>query len=187
MNHSTRLIRRPWRAWPTAARTAAAVAVLAGTASAAGVGFAATPAQLGNALAFSRCMRAHGVPNFPDPNSSGVWPKTEVKALGQANPSLFDSANRTCGDLIPSGGNGETAGQIAELWNQFRQYARCMRHHGVPNYPDPSSRSATDRRPTFNLAASGLNPSSPQLRATAQQCAALLHRAGLSSDASMIP
>ena len=30
-------------------------------------------------LAFSHCMRANGVPNFPDPNSSGEWPKPQVE------------------------------------------------------------------------------------------------------------
>jgi hypothetical protein len=38
-------------------------------------GAAPTPAQQAQAqvtqLKFSRCMRAHGVPNFPDPSGSG--------------------------------------------------------------------------------------------------------------------
>jgi hypothetical protein len=150
-------------------------------------GAATSQSLTSQTLAYVRCMRSHGVPDFPDPNSSGQIPKTDVLDAKNANPSQFDSAEHTCGHLLPSGGNGETPAEIAQDWNQFRQFTRCMRHHGVPNWPDPSSRSATDRRPTFDLTGSGLNPSSPQLRATAQQCAAPLHRAGLPADASLIP
>jgi hypothetical protein len=150
-------------------------------------GAATSQSLTSQTLAYAHCMRSHGVPDFPDPTSSGQIPKTEVLDAEQANPSQFDSAERTCGHLLPNGGNGDTPAEIAQDWSQFRAFARCMRHHGVPNWPDPSSRSATDRRPTFDLTAGGLNLSSPQLRATAQQCAAPLHRAGLPADASLIP
>jgi hypothetical protein len=36
-------------------------------------------------LAFSRCMCSHGAPTFPDPNSSGVWPKSQVE-IAAGNP-----------------------------------------------------------------------------------------------------
>jgi hypothetical protein len=150
-------------------------------------GAATSQSLTSQTLAYVHCMRSHGVLDFPDPTSSGQIPKAEVLDAKQANPSQFDSAERTCGHLLPSGGNGEPPAEIAQDWSHFRAFARCMRHHGVPNWPDPSSRSATDRRPTFDLTASGLNLSSPQLRATAQQCAAPLHRAGLPADASLIP
>lgn len=134
-------------------------------------------------LAYSGCMRSHGVPTFPDPDSSGL-PKAQVVNARKDNPSRFDAANTTCRHLLPSGGtsgfNGETPAQIAQDWNDFREFARCMRSHGVPNWPDPTNRSASDNRPAFNLTAVGLYPNSqPQLRTKAQQCATLLHLGGL--------
>ncbi len=129
-------------------------------------------------------MRSHGVPTFPDPDSSGQIPKTHVVNARKGNPSRFDTANTACRHLLPSGGasggNGETPAQIAQDWTDLRKFARCMRSHGVPNWPDPTSRSTSDNRPAFNLTAAGLYPNSQtQLRTKAQQCATLLHLRGL--------
>jgi len=155
------------------------------------LGAATTPTQRstssGSALAYAGCMRSHGVSSFPDPDGTGEIPKAQVVSARKANPARFDAANAACRHLLPSGGNGETPAQLAADWSQFRAFARCMRRHGVANFPDPTNRSATDRRPSFDIAAAGLDPSSPQLRAKAQQCAAPLHRAGLPADASLIP
>ena len=127
------------------------------------------------ALAYARCMRSHGVPTFPDPDSSGQIPKAQVVNVRQDNPSRFDTANATCRDLLPNGGtNGPTPAQIAQDWTDFRAFARCMRSHGVANWPDPTRRSTSDNRPAFNLTAVGLHPNSqPQLKTKAQQCASL--------------
>jgi hypothetical protein len=136
-------------------------------------------ASTSQTLAYARCMRSHGVPSFPDPTSSGL-PKAEVVSARRVNPSRFDSANGDCAHLLPGGGgNGETPAQIAQDWQQFRQFAQCMRRHGVPNWPDPSARSTTDRRPAFDITAAGLDGNSPQLRAQAQRCATLVHIDGL--------
>ena len=129
-------------------------------------------------LAYSHCMRSHGVPTFPDPDSNGL-PKSQVVSARTVDPSRFDSANTACRHLLPSGetsgGNGETPAQIAQDWTAFRSFARCMRSHGVPNWPDPTSRSRSDSRPAFNITAVGLDGTSAQLRAKAQHCASLLH------------
>jgi hypothetical protein len=129
-------------------------------------------------LAYARCMRSHGVPTFPDPDSNGL-PKTQVVDARKVDPSRFDSADTACRHLLPSGGtgggNGETAAQIAQDWIAFRTFARCMRSHGVPNWPDPTSRSASDSRPAFDITAAGLDGNSPPLRAKAEQCASQLH------------
>jgi hypothetical protein len=124
-------------------------------------------------------MRMHGEPGFPDPSDGGQIMKSEVVALRRADPSQFDSAQSACGGLLPPGGNGETPAQIAQDWAQDRRFARCMRNHGVPNWPDPTSRSTTDRRPAFAITAVGLDGNSPQLRAKAQQCVSQLHLDGL--------
>jgi hypothetical protein len=130
-------------------------------------------------LAYASCMRSHGVPTFPDPNGGGQIDKTQVMSARNANPSRFDAAGNACRHLLPNGGNGETPAQIAQDWTAFRKFTDCMRSHGVRNFPDPTSRSTTDKRPTFNITAVGLDGNSPQLRARAGQCASILHLGGL--------
>jgi hypothetical protein len=56
---------------------------------------APSAAQQRRALAFARCMRAHGVPNFPDPTSSGR-PVRSGPQLSITSPA-FKSAAKTCG------------------------------------------------------------------------------------------
>src|SRR6202034_4091048 len=53
-----------------------------------------------SALAFSRCMRSHGVTSFPDPNSSGEIPKNEVVPL--ASSPQFRVAQGLCQHLLPN-------------------------------------------------------------------------------------
>src|SRR6266536_2168452 len=95
MNDSTRVIGQSQRAWPPTARTVAAViatAVLAllavacsgGSPSSAGSGGSSSVGGSTNsqkALAYSRCMRSHGVPKFPDANSSNELPSGLPKSL----------------------------------------------------------------------------------------------------------
>jgi len=125
-------------------------------------------------LAYARCMRTHGVPTFPDPNGSGQIAKNTVVNAQKDDPSRFDSADAACRHLAPNGGNGETPAEITQDWQHFRQFAQCMRRHGVPNWPDPTSRSATDRRPKFDIKAAGLFPFTPQIRAKVDRCTPLL-------------
>jgi hypothetical protein len=65
-----------------------------------------TPSELqqakAQALAFSRCMRSHGVAGFPDPDSSGRIPDPASlrPPINQGAP-LFQAANRACGKYRP--------------------------------------------------------------------------------------
>jgi hypothetical protein len=184
MNDSTRAMRRPRGAWPRHARTAAAVIATAALALLAACGGSPSPAGSGGSpgaagsansqklLAFSRCMRSHGVPNFPDPNSSGVLPKSQIAQLTASNPQ-FPAAHRACGHLLPNGGQ-PTQAQAQQAWNDMRNFARCMRSHGVSNWPDPGPTSQQDQRPFFNLPAS-INPNAPQITTKIRACQHVLH------------
>jgi hypothetical protein len=192
MNDSTRVRRWPRRARPRPARTTAAIiatAVLALLAAACGGSPGSHVAQLGSTttkrstsssaaaqqngmLAFSRCIRSHGVPNFPDPNSSGVLPKSQVAQLTVSNPQ-FPAAHRACEHLLPNGGQ-PTQAQVQQAWNDMRNFARCIRSHGVPNWPDPAPTSQQDQRPFFHLPDS-IDPNAPQITTTIRACQHVLH------------
>lgn len=68
-----------------------------------------TAAMQAHALKFSQCMRAHGVPNFPDPKFEGGGVRMSLHAgPGGIDPrsSQFQAAQKACqGDLpFPKGG-----------------------------------------------------------------------------------
>ena len=117
-------------------------------------------------------MRAHGVAGFPDPNSSGVLPKLQVAQLAARDPQ-FVPAHRACEHLLPNGGLPSSA-QVQQAWNDMRSFARCMRSHGVRNWPDPTVTSRQDNRPFFYVPPS-INPSSPQIVAKIDLCRHVLH------------
>ncbi|MGH7732796.1 MAG: hypothetical protein ACREOE_03605, partial [Gemmatimonadales bacterium] len=99
-------------------------------------------------LAFSRCMRSHGVAEFPDPTSNGALPKVSPQQLGVSSSQL-DSAQTACQPLLPAGGSLEQQtsclmlgncppAEVRQMLVAERKYARCMRSHGVPSWPDPT-------------------------------------------------
>jgi hypothetical protein len=94
---------------------------------------ARTGGNAGPLLRFAQCMRAHGVPNFPDPSSNGglIIPNY-IDTDGPA----FKSAQQACGHLARS---GRQAGASDNRKLQLLALAKCMRAHAVPNFRDPSS------------------------------------------------
>ena len=77
---------------------------------------------------------------FPDPNSSGEIPKEKVVAAVVSNPQS-QAAQRACRHLIPESGLGppETATPTRTRLADALSFARCMRAHGFPSFPDPTS------------------------------------------------
>jgi hypothetical protein len=100
------------------------------------------------ALAYSRCMRSHGVPSFPDPSSGGVIPKISPQELGSPQ---FRAAARACQRLLPAGADDMfPPGEVQQLLIGMLRFSQCMRSHGVPNWPDPTTDA--EGRPGFPLA-----------------------------------
>jgi hypothetical protein len=189
MNHSTRVMRRPRRAGPPAARTVAAIIATAalallpaacssGSPSSSGAGGspdAGGSASSPSALAYSQCMRSHGVPDFPDPPSGGGVPKGSAQQFGVSN-SQYQAAQTACEHLLPAGPNHQfPAGEVQQVLAGMRTFAKCMRSHGVPNWPDPSTDS--NGQPVFDISSHGITPSvrrSPQVQTTMTECQHLL-------------
>ena len=89
-------------------------------------------------LHFAVCMRSHGVTGFPDPSTGGggihLSPGTGVDPASPA----FQAAMAACKKQLPGGGPKAT--QLTESQKlQALRFARCMRAHGVSNFPDPAS------------------------------------------------
>jgi hypothetical protein len=177
MNNRARTPGRPRRPQPAARIAAATVATAALAlltacgASPGGTPPPATAAQPGGLLAFSRCMRAHHLPAFPDPDSSGALPKRQVAQLAASSPQ-FPAAHRACEHLLPNGGQPDQA-QVRQAWADMRTFARCMRAHGVAGWPDPAITSRQDQRPFFHLPAA-IDPNAPQITDKIRGCQATL-------------
>ena len=163
-------------------RTTAAVAVTAGLTLLAACGGSSSPAALGagasgtarSAVAFARCVRAHGVPDFPDPGSNGVFDKNKMKQLGVSDAQMR-AAVTACQNLLPAGPAPLTARQQQD----YLRAAACMRSHGIINFPDPAF---SDGSVSLHVPPS-MDTKSQQFTRARQTCARLIP-AGLPYSAS---
>jgi hypothetical protein len=82
---------------------------------------------------YSDCMRTHRVPNFPDLNANG-----SVSVPSSINPAspAFESAQSACASLRPRGSPPSPISAPQQA--SFDANARCMRTHGIPDFPDPT-------------------------------------------------
>jgi hypothetical protein len=139
--------------------------------------------QRAGLLAYSSCMRSHGVPNFPDPTSSGGIPKQGVvSALQAVSKSQVTAAQTACQHLLPAGGlSGQTVQPITAQDQQYYLNAvACMRAHGITNFPDPVFSGGGV---SFSIGHSGIDTNSPQFIQANQTCRKLIP-AGLPDSGS---
>ena len=115
-------------------------------------------------LEFDQCMRSHGVAGFgegggPTPGS----PVTGGSGMSYAgnsfdpNSPTVEAAEKACqkyavGSMVSPAG-------AAQLLAEQLKFAQCMRAHGEPDFPDPSStggfdvpNSVDENSPTFQTA-----------------------------------
>jgi len=132
----------------------------------------ATP-QKGQAglLAYSECMRSHGVPEFPDPVGNALQVRVSPGSDLDPNSAQMQTAQKACQSLQPGGAQG---GQISPAQQaDALKYSACMRSHGVPNFPDPVFSNGGAQ-----LKITGIDPNSPQFAAAQKACQSLRPGAG---------
>ena len=124
-------------------------------------------------VAFADCMRSHGVPTFPGPDSSGGIPKIQVVAAARSNPK-FNAAQTDCNHLAPSGSLAppETAQQQRTRLEDELSFARCMRSHGEMSFPDPT---AQGQLTVEMVEAQGIDVHSPAVLRVVQACLPASH------------
>jgi hypothetical protein len=126
------------------------------------------------ALKLSECMRANGVPNFPDPNGQGVIQGSGI----DPNSPQFQKAQQTCAKQLGGGAGTRSPAQIARAEAAALAFSKCMRSHGVPDLPDPqfSSGGGISIRITGHAGGgnNGLDPNSPIFQKAQQTCGSLL-------------
>jgi hypothetical protein len=103
------------------------------------------------------------VPKYPDPTSNGLV-KESLQQLGVSS-SRFQSASSACNHLLPNGGRAPNPARVQQARAQALEYARCVRSHGVPNFPDPGSDGRIPDPATV-----GVDQGSPKFEAANQAC-----------------
>ncbi len=147
---------------------------------------AAAPSDPGaQAIKFSECMRAHGVPNFPNPQVSqnGNSVKVAIRVNpGETNSPKFGSAQKACRSLLPSG-NGRDPILSPALQAQYLKAAACIRAHGVPSFPDPVFTNGGAHIPN----AQSYNLNAPPLKTAIQACLSVIPAGALGGSSSAQP
>lgn len=149
------------------------------TTSAAGAVGAGSSAPGGELAEYARCMRSHGVSNFPDQasfdSSAGIRAvKGQINQASesQASSPRFQAAQRTCASYAPQ--SRPPAHVSPQQMQKLLAVTRCMRAHRVPNFPDPNPT-------TGELSPAGIDTNSPLVLAALKACRSLGQAAGLRS------
>jgi hypothetical protein len=123
------------------------------------------------ALKFAACVRSHGVPSFPDPTAQGTFNFT-----GDLNRTpQFQSATQTCSRLLHVGGGTPSPAQQAKALASLLKFSECMRSHGVPSFPDPTTSPGGGVGLSLHAQpGSGLDPNSPVFEDAQRACQSLM-------------
>jgi hypothetical protein len=133
-------------------------------------GPAASPGQAlyVQALTYSRCMRTHGVPDYPilkqGPGGTLVHPLSPP--AGMLTAPGYDAAFRACLKLAVTGGRSPARYRAMAL--KGLKQSQCMRAHGITNYPSPATLAGGLHVPDFWTI--GLDPHTLQFQAASRAC-----------------
>jgi hypothetical protein len=113
--------------------TGASSPPVASISSSASATASASGSERASVLAYSRCMRAHGIKDFPDPGADGglrldAHPGSDV----DPNSPRYQAADTACKSLLPP-----PKAPPKNLKAQNLKYSKCMRAHGIGDFPDP--------------------------------------------------
>jgi hypothetical protein len=168
-----------------AATAIAAAAVLAAGCGSSSPQTSSTAADQPQSIAtaaykYSACMRDHGVPDFPDPQVSSSGGQVSVRQMVPASAGQspqFKTAQKSCQSILPGAGNVNPA-QAAAQQRAHKQvllaFARCLRTHGLANFPDPNSQGQLTSQ---MISAAGIDLHQPAVLTAAKECVGVTHGA----------
>jgi hypothetical protein len=103
-------------------------------------------------VAYARCARSHGMPNLPDPQvddqgndhypsldlqGKWSWPQSVIHGCA----SVWDRVHAIRDQFDSQRGQGRAPSLTSRA--QALAFARCIRAHGFPNFPDPNTNGST--------------------------------------------
>jgi hypothetical protein len=87
-------------------------------------------------IKFADCMRANGVPSFPDPGGGGGGTNLAGTGINPLSPA-FKAARTACARLAPGGAPGGVRATESQFLAALK-FAQCMRTNGFSSFPDPT-------------------------------------------------
>jgi hypothetical protein len=133
-----------------------------GTAKPSSSASAASGSNQDRFLQYAQCMRANGVPEFPDPDVNGG--AVRMRLPDGVDRQKVAAAQEKCKQFMPNG--GENATPNPQMREQMLKLAQCMRENGVPNFPDPEEDGGI-RMDTNKL---GIDPQGETFKSAQQKC-----------------
>ncbi|HKB40015.1 MAG TPA: hypothetical protein VKD72_26500 [Gemmataceae bacterium] len=86
---------------------------------------------------FVRCARANGMPNLPDLRLDSNGQVSAPPGTPQP-PKSVERACRSIWERLPASASGQRERPPADI-QALLGYARCMREHGMADFPDPQA------------------------------------------------
>jgi hypothetical protein len=152
---------------------AAAVLTLTACSSSDSGDSSATPREQA-ALDFARCMRANGVPSFPDPVAEPDGSFRLQRPPGVA-PSALDDALKSCKSEAQALGIGADSGAPdTGAQDQLLKLSRCMRANGIPEFPDP--KPGSDVLTALHGLFQNFDLDSPRVAKALQRCQSIVNQ-----------
>lgn len=116
------------------------------------------------AMAYSKCMRANGVPDYPDPEQDADGRVKTNPGNGANDPKTLQ-AMEACRDKMPQGRSVENGGKMDA--SKVNSWAECIRKNGIPKFPDPEVEGTRINVPLGKL---GMMPDDPKMQKASQAC-----------------
>jgi hypothetical protein len=123
-----------------------------------------TSALVKQAVSYAQCMRKHGEPGFPDPDSAGSFSLAGLASLDR-NSHQFQSALKDCQALRPV----PSAQELSQDNTALLKFSTCMRSHGELNFPDFDLGTGSAARVAQQYMKT-VDPLSPVFQAALQAC-----------------
>jgi hypothetical protein len=97
------------------------------------------PQEVSSYVAYAACLNKRGVQVEAARTGGLVWEAGPGIPTPGSPPDL--AAERDCKSLLPEGGTHQipTAAQREQNLVLLLRWAKCIRAHGVPDFPDPTS------------------------------------------------
>jgi len=117
------------------------------------------------AVKFAECLRANGVPHFPDPD-----PKGDTNFGVDVTREVWLKAVDACKAVKPPGALSST--RTPKEQSASLRFAQCVRDHGVKDFPDPvNGEPLID---TYKIPSSNKPGGMTILNAATHQCGGIL-------------
>ncbi|HTW10079.1 MAG TPA: hypothetical protein VME46_21430 [Acidimicrobiales bacterium] len=104
-----------------------------------------SPASLAAMTKLAACFRKHGLKKFPDP----PYADGELDNLGFTKQVVDRYEYGACHGYALAAGAAQTPQEVQQHLQQMLAISKCMRAHGITNFPDPGTQGEMMMSPSI--------------------------------------